>query len=584
MNLHRKFNSPINSILQQTIYLNDVGLWRLMAITLQLKLPGGLPVVFICLCLMLNACDDTQQIRRQTSSSADEETVGNDRSGFKGWLISAIKNQEASGISTIDSANRVAILNAYKIHQYKPIWLQKNGQAPLTIQWLQVLNDIQADGLDSMSYNLKQIRELDRILEKGRSLPDSMAYSLDFLLTASFIKLSNDMLTGTHPGKIIRKEWKNKNDSLFDPGPVLIHAVETAQLAEAINEFRPQAPLYQSLRNEYLRLREIQRGGDWGTIPVIADSAWRNAEAKDVSGLRKRLQLEIGLPVDTLNSHWSNDLKEAIRRFQFLNHLNTNGKLDSITTQKLNVSAKQKMRVLALNMERLRWLTRTFEQPYILVNVPLMELNLVDHDSNLYRMRVVVGRPSRPTTMLDAKLQNIVFSPPWTIPPTIMKEEVIPGIARRGSAYLTRRGLKAYDLNGKVVSPLKITRSNFTQFRVGQAPGYNSSLGEVKFNLLNPWSIYLHDTPHREDFVKRNRALSSGCIRVHHPKEFAEILLADSLNYSLLKIDSICALRKTKFVTPKQTFMVHIVYLTNATDSSGNMMYLKDIYHWDKVN
>lgn len=555
-----------------------------MASTLHLKLPAGLPVVFISLCLFLNSCENSQQNLDHGFPPTKGEPVGKNRNSFKKWIDSNVQSQGTYRTITIDSAHRAGISRMYAQHHYEPLWLQKNGQAPLSDQWIQVLQDIHGDGLDSAAYYIRQIRRLQRIIKSGRSLPDSSAFSLELLLTASFFKLSTDMISGTHPERIIRKEWKNRNDSIIVPGPILIQAIERGRLAEAIHSLRPQLPQYDAFRKEYARLWQIQQSGGWPLIQDHSDSTVRADEPTHIRRLRKRLQREIGIPVDTLNPLWSNDLEEAIKRFQYLNHLKTNGKLDSNTIQKLNINVKQKLQILALNMERLRWMSRTFDQPYIWVNVPQMELNLVDHDSVIYSMRVVVGRPSRPTIMLDAKLLNIVFSPPWTIPPTIMKEEVIPGIARRGASYLSRRGLKAYDLNGKQVSPLHITKSNFTQFRVGQAPGYNSSLGEVKFNLLNPWSIYLHDTPHREDFIKRNRALSSGCIRVHHPKEFAELLLADSINYTLSKIDSICGTRKTKFVTPRQTYMVHIVYLTNATDSAGNMIYLKDIYHWDKTN
>jgi murein L,D-transpeptidase YcbB/YkuD len=232
-------------------------------------------------------------------------------------------------------------------------------------------------------------------------------------------------------------------------------------------------------------------------------------------------------------------------------------------------------------MDRMRKMQHDFPQPYIWVAVPKMELDYVENDSVQFNMRVVVGRKARPTPSLKSKVENIVFSPPWTVPPTIMKEEVVPGIARRGGSYLARRGLKAYDRRGRVINPSQINASNYKRFSIGQAPGYRSSLGEVKFNMINPWAIYMHDTPHREDFVKAFRAYSSGCVRVHHPKEFAAFLLQDTAKYSYQKIDSICKTRKTIFVPMDRKIDVHVVYLTNALDSAGNVMYLKDVYGWD---
>jgi murein L,D-transpeptidase YcbB/YkuD len=275
-------------------------------------------------------------------------------------------------------------------------------------------------------------------------------------------------------------------------------------------------------------------------------------------------------------------LVDGLKKFQYLNHCKVTGKMDSTTLNLLNKNIEEKLQSLALNMDRLRWMKHDFPQPYIWVDVPKMELNYVEKDSVQFNMRVVVGRPGRPTTTLDAALENIVLSPPWTVPPTIMKEEVVPGIARRGGSYLLKRGLKAYDRRGRIVNATLINDKNYKRYTIGQAPGYRSSLGEVKFNLPNPWSIYLHDTPHREDFVKFYRAYSSGCIRVQKPKQFAEFLLRDTLEYSYAKIDSICKTRKTVFIPVNRNIAVHIVYLTNALDSTGKVMYLRDIYKWDK--
>ncbi|MBK9299400.1 MAG: L,D-transpeptidase family protein [Bacteroidetes bacterium] len=209
------------------------------------------------------------------------------------------------------------------------------------------------------------------------------------------------------------------------------------------------------------------------------------------------------------------------KKFQHLNQLKVTGFLDTSTLKKLNTSIDQKLAKLALNMERMRWLKHDFKQPYIWVAIPKMEMDYVENNTIGFNMRVVVGKPSRATPALDANIKNIVLSPPWNVPPTIMREEVVPGIARRGGAYLARRGLKAYDRRGRVVSASAINARNYRNFSIGQAPGYRSSLGEVKFNMPNPWAIYMHDTPHREDFVKSYRAFSSGCVRVHKPKEFA---------------------------------------------------------------
>jgi murein L,D-transpeptidase YcbB/YkuD len=215
------------------------------------------------------------------------------------------------------------------------------------------------------------------------------------------------------------------------------------------------------------------------------------------------------------------------------------------------------------------------------VNIPQMNLSVFSKDSPVFYMRTVVGRASRPTPVIDAAMKHVVVSPPWTVPPTILEKDVLPGVLRRGGGYLARKGLKALDGNGKPIDPSMITMANYKRFSYTQKPGYNSSLGEIKFNMPNSESVYMHDTPHREDFPKANRALSSGCVRVHKPKEFARFVLNDSVKYSFTKIDSMCKERKTKYIPIGKPMQVYFAYLTAGVDSTGHFMYPADIYSWD---
>jgi murein L,D-transpeptidase YcbB/YkuD len=178
-------------------------------------------------------------------------------------------------------------------------------------------------------------------------------------------------------------------------------------------------------------------------------------------------------------------------------------------------------------------------------------------------------------------MANVVFNPPWGVPPTILKNDIGPGVGRSGSAYLARKGLRAFDSKGRDVTG-SVNGSNYKRFSYRQPPGAHNSLGEVKFNLPNRWDIYLHDTPHRENFTNRLRALSSGCVRVQNPKVLAEAILEDR-NFTPEKIDSIIETRRTRFEQLKRNLPVYIVYVTVATDSTGNLLrYLNDVYGRDE--
>ena len=510
-------------------------------------------------------------------SIVDIETLKNtikEQVGSSSTMLSAILQNDTI-TKTVDFAS------AYALNNYEPFWLQKTGLSNFCTIYLQELDSLQYDGLNPEDYHLSALQKKSESIKKNSVTSVSDLAEFEFEMTHSFFKSAHDLVLGKLSGAIIYKDWKNKNDSLFNVASTFVKTMSSSDFKTNFDSLRPNHIWYKKFRNEYLRLDQIEKKGGWQNFTELKDSLAKGYSSESVRKLRQRLHTEIGLPLDTSSIIWQEDIQSALQQFQHTHQLKVTGKLDTATLKRLNKGVSEKKNTLALNMERLRWMRQNFSQPFIWVVIPKMELDYYEKDSVQFNMRVVVGRTSRPTPSLDSKVENIVFSPPWTVPPTIMKEEVVPGIARRGGSYLARRGLKAYR-GGKLVNPSQINAKNYRMFSIGQAPGYRSSLGEVKFNMINPWAIYLHDTPHREDFVKSYRAYSSGCIRVHHPKEFAEFLLQDTINYSYQKIDSICKKRQTIFVPMKRNINVHVVYLTNALDSIGNVMYLKDIYNWDE--
>ena len=475
-----------------------------------------------------------------------------------------------------DTLDKLSLFKEVYINK-SSLWLNENGINKQGSEFLKVLNDLKNDGMDIEQYHTNELVQLSKEVLNNANTQNT--FSFETKLTNAFLSACRDMLMGSRVNK--NKEIKNANDSLINEADILKLAIKNDQIVEAFEYMRPKHPWYKKFREAYIHLSAIQLKGGLQPITSLKDSMAIGDSSLQIVVLRKRLYSEIKTPSDTISTKWDMEIQESLKKFQHLNQLKVTGFLDTSTLKKLNTSIDQKLAKLALNMERMRWLKHDFKQPYIWVAIPKMEMDYVENNTIGFNMRVVVGKPSRATPALDANIKNIVLSPPWNVPPTIMREEVVPGIARRGGAYLARRGLKAYDRRGRVVSASAINARNYRNFSIGQAPGYRSSLGEVKFNMPNPWAIYMHDTPHREDFVKSYRAFSSGCVRVHKPKEFATFLLRDSVQYSYEKIDSICKLRKTVFIPIERNINVHFVYLTTALDSVGNVMYLKDIYGWD---
>jgi murein L,D-transpeptidase YcbB/YkuD len=264
--------------------------------------------------------------------------------------------------------------------------------------------------------------------------------------------------------------------------------------------------------------------------------------------------------------------------------LKPSGIADSVTLAHLSRPLNEITGQLKANMERLRWMQKQLAGTHILVNVPLMELFFRKNDSVAMHMRVVVGQPARQTPSLNAFMTSIIINPRWSVPPTILKKDVLPGITKSGSKYLAKKGLIAYNKDGDIIDPAKITPHNYNNYYYRQSPGDDNALGYVKFNLPNPYDIYLHDTPHRNDFTLRSRALSSGCVRVQQPKEMAIYILSqiEGKKFDENVLDSMIQKHTTKWEMLKNKIPVSIVYLTAFEDSTGtHPRLLNDVYKRD---
>src|SRR3970282_2677574 len=117
-------------------------------------------------------------------------------------------------------------------------------------------------------------------------------------------------------------------------------------------------------------------------------------------------------------------------------------------------------------------------------------------------------RAKRKTPVLSSKLAQAVFNPTWTVPPTILREDVIPAILKDRN-YLAQTNIKLYDRNGNFVPASNWRLSNAKSYRYVQSPGTFNSLGMVKLPFPNRFSIYLHDTNHRGFITTSERSLSS---------------------------------------------------------------------------
>jgi len=252
----------------------------------------------------------------------------------------------------------------------------------------------------------------------------------------------------------------------------------------------------------------------------------------------------------------------------------------------LNIPVKDRIDQIRVNLERARWVLHKLPREYLWVDIAGFRIYHYRGDAVVWSSRIVVGRPYRHTPVFKSKVSYLVFNPDWTVPPTILKEDILPKL-KHNPDYLLKNRISVIGGDGTVVDPAAIDWSKFKThhipYTLKQAPGPGNALGRVKFILPNSYSIYLHDTASRDLFNKEERAFSSGCIRVEKYIELAQILLDDPIKWSPEKIQAVIDTEATRQVNLTRKMPIILIYCTVLVDESGKVFFKNDIYDRDRA-
>ncbi len=417
---------------------------------------------------------------------------------FSGQLRSELKLIDTTNKKNVRSV-AADVWRTYQQRDYMPIWV-KEDYSPVEAagKLIDELEDMQWDAINPERYNLAALKTLKKKLDttKRNTLADAIAF--DTALTHSYLAAARDLLFGELSPKKADSLWFHVNDTAWNAPQLLA----TKEGYTSLADFRSEVPAYLLLRSEYRRYCSLAKDTDLGKA-IAAMHYVKRPDSELSEQIITVIKAEIPWVVTSANDTLSQETQFIIA-YQNYCGIKTTGKFDSTTFSYLAMPPSVYLKKLSANMERIRWMQRQFGDLYLLVDVPLMELFLKNKGENAMHMRVVVGKPDRQTPSLFATMANVVINPSWGVPPTILKKDVLPGLRKNGRKYMRSKGLKVYDNEGNVVDPSFINESNYKRYTYKQAPGDDNSLGYVKFNLPNPWDIYLHDTPHRDDFGKRD--------------------------------------------------------------------------------
>ncbi|WAC39411.1 L,D-transpeptidase family protein [Pedobacter sp. SL55] len=451
----------------------------------------------------------------------------------------------------------------YRKRQFAYVWFDKIGLVEQAGDLTNRLRNLEDDGVFT---KLLYAKELDSLVYQGKGKsglikPD---IKIELLLTGEYFVFAGLAWEGMNPFVSTSNNWmlprkKISYDLYLDS---LLNSPHQGILAK-----EPVYRQYELLKTYLRKYRLLDDLSDWSVIKANSKVISLKDTAM-ISQVKKRLfQLEDydGSLSDTL---FDDRLRLALISFQERHGLKLTGLINRETLAALNIPLKTRVKQILVNMERSRWLPVASKGNYLVVNIPEFKLHVYHDENLLWYCEAVVGQAVHPTTLFYGEIDQVVFSPYWNVPESIVATELVQGM-RKSANFLADHQMEIIgQRNG-----LPIVR---------QRPGAANSLGRVKFMFPNSYSIYLHDTPSKSLFKETDRAFSHGCIRIAEPAKLAAFLLNDDEKWNAETIRSAMYARKERPVLTVNNTPVFIAYFTAFIDRNGKLNFRRDIYGLDE--
>lgn len=484
------------------------------------------------------------------------------------------------------------VIAFYRERGYRQAWTDYDEVLDRGLALLETMARSAEDGLDPQQYRHpvaeRMLREVEEDSLEESEEPGQMG-ALDMVLSEVFARYATHLTGGALDPEAAGLDWQIPKAEP-DVGALLRRLAQDTPPQAVVDSLRPRAPEYRRMITALARYREIEQAGGWprldeGELPDVGETA------PLIGLLRQRLIAErdpfegelAGRGAAAPNT-FDEALKEALVHFQERHGLDADGVLGRATLASLNTPVTQRIEELKLNLDRWRWLPRDLGELYVMVNVAGFELEVVERDSALLTMNVVVGQQAWRTPIFRDTMEHIVVNPFWNVPPSIQQEEVIPAVMRDPD-YLERNGFEVLRGDTRVAIEQvdwSALESGSPAYRIRQKPGRSNALGSVKFLFPNPDDIYLHDTPAGHLFSQTSRAFSHGCIRVEKPRELAELLFTKATDRPASAFQELRAREGEQWVKLTRPVPVYILYFTAYAHRDDTVSFHPDIYERDR--
>jgi len=465
----------------------------------------------------------------------------------------------------------------YEARGWRSVW--RPDQVPRIVE---AIKRVDADGLNPADYHLTAIEDRSRGGAAGALLDADQ----DILLTDAVAAVVDNVRYGKVRPRSLGHGWStDPRDNMPPLESTLARVAQSPDIAGAISAERPNHFIYKGLVGALAQLREIDGNGGWGRVTPVPDIR-PGAVDERVPSVRARLTRSGELEPDASSDsspRYDPTLVRAVKLFQARHRLPETGVVGTKTVRAMNVTASDRADQVRVNLERARWVLNGLKGDFVLVNLPAFKAYYIQGGKNVWEGRTQIGEEAKQTPTFRAKMSTVVFNPDWTVPQSIVADEIFPEV-ESGKDALASRKLLVYDQQGREVDPASVDWSSPDNFpyTLKQPPGPDNALGRVKLLFPSSYAIYMHDTPSKGLFDTQKRTFSHGCIRTENVMGLAEILLQGQDGWDRTRIQQALATGKTVNVDLVHRPDVVIVYWTVSVGASGEVRYTDDIYDQDK--
>ena len=445
--------------------------------------------------------------------------------------------------------NWARLRSLYLTRAYHRAWSNPQDEARARV----ALGQADREGLSPGDY------AIEAILPPDNDDPERLA-KYDLLLSNALLNYASDVRLG----RVVAGAGESDVDlpvQHYDAVSDLQGALSGGSIAAYLVALPPAQDEYRALRTLLSRYRGIEAKGGWLNIPDGGgDLTARTAQS---SHERDRLLIED----ETFSADPSrvDGLRDAITRFQEHHGLSNDKHVGPTTLEALNVTVGDRIAQIEANMERWRWMPRTFEQRYVTVNVPSATLEVHDGGTVVLSSRVIVGRPTAPTPIVRALATALTVNPTWHVPAKIARKEIMPK-SRLDEGYLSAHHM--------VMDAASHTLS--------QLPGPDNSLGVLKIEMADRFDVYLHDTDVRAAFERHSRDSSHGCVRVEQILPLASYALTGTADGAISDLNDAIDTGETRRMELSARLPVYILYWTVSVNDDGTAQFWPDVYLRDQ--